>query len=347
MRTFFSQLGASLPGANPSKHGQVNIKQAAATEDEAYLVLRDSSGVLQYRRLVTTTLADSTYALEVKEGNSSVDTGVTVLDFDASDFTVSESPEGEINLGLAYGTSAGTPAEGNHTHTNPGITVSEGGSAVDTSVTTLDFDASDFNLSESPEDEINISLNYGTGAGQPAEGDHTHAASFHVPQPGQFPKGIAHSPTTNTSIASNTTMACYMGVAAAAYTSIVLRVNVSTGAATITWAEAGVGTSPVITFAGSASITRRGSTDTSGVVNAIGQESITVSVSGISAGDHLWALFGSQATTPAQYDQHVTDSLLSGLVQEATSTRISTMASPTAFTAVGQDGPAGYWIGSE
>jgi hypothetical protein len=116
MRTFFSQLGASLPGANPSKHGQVNIKQAAATEDEAYLVLRDSSGVLQYRRLVTTTLADSTYALEVKEGNSSVDTGVTVLDFDASDFTVSESPEGEINLGLAYGTSAGTPAEGNHAH---------------------------------------------------------------------------------------------------------------------------------------------------------------------------------------------------------------------------------------
>jgi hypothetical protein len=123
MRTFFSQLGASLPGANPSKHGQVNIKQAAATEDEAYLVLRDSSGVLQYRRLVTTTLADSTYALEVKEGNSSVDTGVTVLDFDASDFTVSESPEGEINLGLAYGTSAGTPAEGNHAHDSTYVNV--------------------------------------------------------------------------------------------------------------------------------------------------------------------------------------------------------------------------------
>jgi hypothetical protein len=43
---------------------------------------------------------------------------VTVLDFDASDFAVTSSPAGEANISLAYGTGAGTPAEGNHTHAN-------------------------------------------------------------------------------------------------------------------------------------------------------------------------------------------------------------------------------------
>ncbi len=62
LRTYFTQLGAALPTANPTKHGQLNIKRASATEDEAYLVLRDASGVLQYRRLTTTTLGDTLYA---------------------------------------------------------------------------------------------------------------------------------------------------------------------------------------------------------------------------------------------------------------------------------------------
>lgn len=54
------------------------------------------------------------------------------------------------------------------------LTVKEAGSTVDASVTTLDFDGTAFNLTESPEDEINFALNFGTGAGQPAEGNHTH-----------------------------------------------------------------------------------------------------------------------------------------------------------------------------
>jgi hypothetical protein len=80
LRTYFTSLGAALPTANGSKHGQLNIKQASVTEDEAYLVLRDSSGTLQYRRLVTTTLGDSTYV------NVSGDTmtGALVLDLDST-----------------------------------------------------------------------------------------------------------------------------------------------------------------------------------------------------------------------------------------------------------------------
>lgn len=52
----------------------------------------------------------------VQEGDVDVDTAVGTLDFDASDFTITSSPAGEANIALAYGTSAGTPAEGNHTH---------------------------------------------------------------------------------------------------------------------------------------------------------------------------------------------------------------------------------------
>lgn len=56
-------------------------------------------------------------AVIVQEGDVNVVTDLTTLDFDASDFNVTESPSGEANVALAYGTGAGTPAEGNHTHT--------------------------------------------------------------------------------------------------------------------------------------------------------------------------------------------------------------------------------------
>lgn len=52
----------------------------------------------------------------VQEGDVTVDAATGTLDFDASDFDVTSSPAGEANIALAYGTSAGTPAEGNHAH---------------------------------------------------------------------------------------------------------------------------------------------------------------------------------------------------------------------------------------
>lgn len=55
-------------------------------------------------------------ALSVQEGDAGTISDVVTLDFDASDFTISESPTGEVNVGLAYGTGSGTPAEGNHNH---------------------------------------------------------------------------------------------------------------------------------------------------------------------------------------------------------------------------------------
>lgn len=59
-----------------------------------------------------------------------------------------------------------------------GIVVQEGDSTVDATVGTLDFDATAFNVTESPEDEANIALAFGTGSGQPAEGNHNHDADY-------------------------------------------------------------------------------------------------------------------------------------------------------------------------
>jgi hypothetical protein len=47
------------------------------------------------------------------------------------------------------------------------LTVQEEGVTTDATVNTLNFDGSDFNLTESPEDAITIALNYGTAADQP------------------------------------------------------------------------------------------------------------------------------------------------------------------------------------
>lgn len=123
------------------------------------------------------TVASSGSSIIVQEGDVDVDTAAGTLDFDASDFNVTSSPAGEANIALNYGTGAGQPAEGNHTHA-ASLIVQEGDADVDTAVATIDFDASDFNITSSPAGEVNVALNYGTGAGQPAEGNHAHTATI-------------------------------------------------------------------------------------------------------------------------------------------------------------------------
>lgn len=55
------------------------------------------------------------------------------------------------------------------------IELDEGGSLVTASLTRLDFDASDFNTADAGSGHGTVALNYGTGAGQPAEGNHAHS----------------------------------------------------------------------------------------------------------------------------------------------------------------------------
>lgn len=174
-----------------------------------------------------------------------------------------------------------------------------------------------------------------------------NASGVNNPVPAMFPLGGEQSADTNAPSTSNTTYASYMGRADAAYTTINLRTEVNTAAATITWAEVGIGTASAITLNGAASITRRGYTDVSASFNSTGEKTVAVTVSGISIGDHLWALFGSEATTPYAVIASDIEYTSSGILQSVAATRISTMASPTAFSSIlTTGGPAGFWIGS-
>jgi len=54
------------------------------------------------------------------------------------------------------------------------IEIQEGGATTDANAGIVNYDATDFNTTSSPAGRANVSLNYGTGANQPAEGNHTH-----------------------------------------------------------------------------------------------------------------------------------------------------------------------------
>ena len=149
--------------------------------------------------------------------------------------------------------------------------------------------------------------------------------------------------TATKTCTSNTSFAVYLGRADSAPTSVVVRLRVTTAAATITWAEVAIATgtpSP----AGNPSLTRRGFTDVAAVVNSLGQKSITVSVSGIAAGDDIWVVFGAQATTALVVRAGLADDLQLGGQASIAATRPSTMASPTVFTIEGATA-ACPWVG--
>ena len=163
--SFVGNLGSSLPAVISRHLHNFYFKRAAGSETELYVGLKDSSGVSQLRRILTKTYGDTLYqplggsTITVQEGDSDVDTAVTTLDFDASDFNVTSSPSGEANIALAYGTTAGTPAEGNHTHTYT-IAVQEEDTDVVAAASTLDFDGVNFDVSDDGSGEARIELAY-------------------------------------------------------------------------------------------------------------------------------------------------------------------------------------------
>lgn len=139
-------------------------------------------------------------------------------------------------------------------------------------------------------------------------------------------------------LTSNSSFAYYMGQAETAYSTITFKYRVTTAAATITWAEVAVASSPAITIGGAASLTTRGYIDASGTSHlgvSTGIKTSAVSVSGISPGMHLWAVFGAQATTAAIVRGGLADDIQSGFYQSAAATRPSTMAANTAFAVEG------------
>lgn len=100
-------------------------------------------------------------SIAVEEGDVVVDAAVTVLDFDISDFNITSSPAGEANVALNYGTGAGQPAEGNHTHAQ-----------LHDAVTVSDTTSIDLTLTGQ---QISAAAIFGSTAGTVAEGNHAHS----------------------------------------------------------------------------------------------------------------------------------------------------------------------------
>lgn len=156
--------------------------------------------------------------------------------------------------------------------------------------------------------------------------------------------------TATKTLTSTSTFAYYLGQAQAAYSTITLKYRVTTASATITWAEVGIASSPQITIGGAASLTTRGYIDASGTSHlgvSTGIKTSAITVTGISAGMHLWAMFGNQATTAAVVRGALADDIQAGYFQTATA-RPSTMAAATAFAVEGATVVPiwGYWQGT-
>ena len=163
---------------------------------------------------------------------------------------------------------------------------------------------------------------YGDGAPDEATG---------IARPVQLPPGFFAADTTSqTAMATNRTIARYLGQAPADLNLVTLRFSVLTAAVTITWAEVGIATSLDMTLGGQ-DLALAGYVTVASTFNSIGTKDVEVPV-GIGRDEHVWAVYGSQATTPFQVLRGIGDGLGAGFVLFADATRPSTMANPTTFS---------------
>jgi len=131
---------------------------------------------------------------------------------------------------------------------------------------------------------------------------------------------------------SNSSYAVWLGTAGKVSSSVTVRLRVTTAAATITWAECGIFKGNV-NIGGNPTLTRLGTANVAGTYNSTGIISTTVTLSTPTAiGDDLWCVFGAQATTALRVRGSLADDIQSGTYANLTSTRPSTVASPTAWT---------------
>jgi len=155
------------------------------------------------------------------------------------------------------------------------------------------------------------------------------------------PMTFAPDTTSSTALATNRTIARYLGQAPDDLNLVTLRFNVTTAAATITWAEVGIATSLDMTLGGQ-DLSMNGYVNVATTFNTIGTKDVDVPVA-IGPGEHVWALHGSQATTPFQVTRALGDAIGAGFILFADTTRPSTMANPTTFAVTSASANAA-WI---
>jgi len=142
------------------------------------------------------------------------------------------------------------------------------------------------------------------------------------------------------SLTTQTAFAYYVGKASAGgITAVQVRVRVTTGCSTITYAEFAIATgAPVI--GGNPTLMVVGYQDVSAIINQTGVRTVLIPVSSgqkILEGDDLWVVVGNQATTACVLRaDNEADDLQSGYAAAATTTQPSTIVgTPTAFTTEG------------
>lgn len=154
---------------------------------------------------------------------------------------------------------------------------------------------------------------------------------------------LAANLTTTLALTNGTTFACYLGRAGAAFTSVNIRLRITTAAVTVTWAEAAVFKGPVVLGA-AASLSRVGYANIASLVTSTGQKTFTVTITGVAAGDDLWIAIGCQATTAMIVRAGLADDIQDGSYQ-TDATRPSLMTVPKTFTIAGATTAKPWWSG--
>lgn len=167
-------------------------------------------------------------------------------------------------------------------------------------------------------------------------GQSTAAAAINAlgaaPAPGIFPTVLPKNGSTNTALASGTSVCAYLGKAPVTASSWKVAMYQGTaGAAPTSWAEVALCSGGAPVAASNQSLTTAGYVDISSWIGgAGGPQLLTISAS-FTAGDHMWLVIGENTTTRANVRSCVADEMDSGQIGSA-SARPSTMGAGTAFT---------------
>ena len=135
----------------------------------------------------------------------------------------------------------------------------------------------------------------------------------------QNPVKDATNLTTVTVFATTVCQVHFMGVCPQVSNSINLLVNITTGVATITWAEIAVYKGTPMLNGACPDLTRLGWQDVAAVYNTTGYKNTAIALATpAQPGDSLWIVLGCQATTPFQMRGGLADNLQSGLFNTLT-----------------------------
>lgn len=137
----------------------------------------------------------------------------------------------------------------------------------------------------------------------------------------------------NIALTSQTAYAMYLGRCRKAYTHAFIAFSVATGsAASPTYTELAIATG-TFTFGSNPSLTVRGYVDSGSRQNSAVLLSYPLDLSGVSAGDDLWAVFGYQGSSLQMRTMNgIAGEVAPGTFASVASTRPSTMSANTSFT---------------